>query len=61
MEGKTTASRDPAGNTTVPGLIVPDLADKLARRVDGMGPCRNTRRRDEGDNQKRLETEKKSV
>jgi len=48
--GGTTVPRSLAEGTTVPGLIVPDPADKLVRRVDGVGACRNAR--DERDDQK---------
>lgn len=34
---KAVASRNLAGNMTVPGLIVLDPADELVRRVDGAG------------------------
>ena len=51
--GRTAVTRSLAEGTTVPGLIVPDPADKLVRRVDGVGACRNAR-----DDQKFPETER---
>jgi len=48
--GGTAVSRSLAEGTTVPGLIVPDPADKLVRRADGARACRNAR--DERDDQK---------
>ena len=48
--GRTVVSRSLAGGTTVPSLIVPDPADKLVRRVGGVGECRSAR--DERDDQK---------
>ena len=48
--GGTPIPRSLAEDTTVPGLIVQDPADKLVRRVDGVGACRNAR--DERDDQK---------
>ena len=42
-DGGAVVSRSLAEGTTVPGLIVPDPADKLVRRVDGVGERRNAR------------------